>query len=148
MKAAGRVSSRSMEKTMQKLRNFLKKQDFVSVAYIFGSVAEDRQGPLSDIDIAVLLNKKLNKRERSRKKLFLIGEISSILKTDNFDLVVMNDAPMLLKYNIIKTGRILKPGRERVAMEARLISEYLDRKFYDDMYARLSLERMSKEGIA
>jgi len=140
--------SRDMKMLMQKLINFMKKQDFVSVAYVFGSTAEGRRGPLSDIDIAVLMKKKLNKKERNKKKMFLIGGISSILKTDNFDLVVMNDAPLLLKHNIIKTGRVLKTGMERTALETVIMSEYLDRKFYDDMYARLSLEKMSKEGIA
>jgi len=140
--------SREIGGFIPKLKGFLKKQDFVSVAYIFGSAAEGKQGPLSDIDIAVLMDKTLNKKERDRKKIFLIGKISSILKTDNFDLVVMNDAPMLMKYSIIKTGRLLRSGRERVAMETDIMSEYLDRKFYDEMYARMSLERISKEGIA
>jgi len=140
MKAIGRE--------MKKLSSFLKKRDFVRVAYVFGSVAEGKAGPLSDIDIAVLMDKKLDKKERNEKKIFLIGKISSILKTDNFDFIVMNDVPMLMKFNIIKTGKVLKSGRERVAMETRIMSEYLDRKFYDDMYTKLSLERMSKEGIA
>jgi len=37
----------------------------------------------------------------------LINSISSILKTDKLDVVVMNKAPLLLNYNIIKEGRIL-----------------------------------------
>lgn len=134
-------------KRVEKLRNFLNRQAFVSVAYIFGSLAQGRGGPLSDIDIAVFMDKKLSKKERSKKEIFLINEISSILNTDNFDLVVMNDAPLLLNYNIIKTGKILKSGKERVALETKLMSDYLDRKFYDEMYTRLSLNRTAKEGI-
>jgi predicted nucleotidyltransferase len=139
---------KAVKKVMEMLSSFLNMQDFVRAAYMFGSVAEGRQGPMSDIDVAVFMDKKLGKKERSKKKIFLINKICSILKTDNVDLVVMNDASLLLNYNIIKQGKVLKTGKERVFLETRLMCDYLDRKFYDDMYARASLDRVAREGIA
>ncbi|MBU0530234.1 MAG: nucleotidyltransferase domain-containing protein [Nanoarchaeota archaeon] len=134
-------------KHIERLRKLFSKHDFVRVAYIFGSAAEDRQGPLSDIDIAVFMDKGISERKVNERKMMLINEISSVLETDKFDLVVMNDAPLLMNYNIIKNGKVLKSGRERILLETSLMSRYLDRKFYDDMYTRLSLARIAKEGI-
>jgi predicted nucleotidyltransferase len=135
------------EEGLKKVKAFLGKQDFVRVAYIFGSYAEGRQGPLSDLDFAVLLDNSLSKSEISKKKMFLINGISSVLRNDNFDLVIMNDARLLMRYNIIKQGKVLKSGRERIPMEARIMCDYLDRKYYEDMHANLTLERISREGI-
>jgi len=136
-----------MQGIVKKLESVFDRHDFVRVAYLFGSAAQGKAGPLSDVDVGVFMDKRLDKKKMNRKKLMLVNEISDALNTDNFDLVVMNDAPLLLNYNIIKNGRVLKPGKERVQLETSLMSRYLDRKFYDDMYIRLSLDRISKEGL-
>ena len=132
---------------LEKLKAFFGRQDFVRVAYIFGSFAEGRQGPLSDMDFAVLLDKKLSRKEITRRKMLLVNEISSIMRTDNFDIVVMNEASILMNFNIISKGKALKAGRERVPLEMRIMSGYLDRKYYDDLNASITLEKISREGI-
>ncbi len=87
---------------------FLGDQKLVKLAYLFGSVAEGKEGKLSDVDLAVFLDESLSKKERFNLQLKLMSELTSILKTDRIDLTVMNNAPLLLKYNIIKHGKILK----------------------------------------
>lgn len=136
-----------MDAGLRETGRFLKRQGFVRLAYVFGSRAEGRAGPLSDTDIAVLFKEGMGRKEMSAKKLQLINRISSMLKTDNFDLVVMNDAPLSMRSNIIKHGVLLKDGGERVTFETRTMSDYLDRKYYDDMYAEMSVKRIAKEGI-
>jgi len=136
-----------MKKRLEEVKKFLGKQDFVRVAYIFGSVAEGRQGPLSDFDFAVFLEENLSKRDIRDKKMFLINGISSIMRSDNFDLVIMNEASLLMKNNIIKHGKVLKSDRSRMAFEARIMCDYLDRKYYEDMHANITLERISRKGI-
>jgi len=44
--------------------DFLNKQTHVKFAYLFGSVAEGKEGKLSDVDIAVFLDESLSKPER------------------------------------------------------------------------------------
>ena len=44
--------------------DFLNKQMHVKLAYLFGSVAEGKEGKLSDVDIAVFLDESLSKPER------------------------------------------------------------------------------------
>ncbi len=80
----------------KKLVEFLKKQKYIKLAYLFGSYAKGEEGLLSDVDIAIFLDEKLNKSERFNLKLKLISKISAILgikEADKLDVVVMNDAP-------------------------------------------------------
>ncbi len=65
-----------------KLMEFLSKQEHVRLAYLFGSVARGEAGKLSDVDMAVLLDDSLNKKERFDLQLKLISDITAILKTD------------------------------------------------------------------
>lgn len=68
-------------------------------------------GPLSDLDIAVLLDSRLDMGESSDLKLRLIDGISSILRTDKLDLVVMNNAPLLLNYNMAQCTELCRGKR-------------------------------------
>lgn len=132
----------------KKIRKFLNKQKHVKLAYLFGSVAEGKEGKLSDVDIAVFLDPSLSKKERFNLQLKLLSGLSDVLKTDKIDLIIMNDAPLLLKYNIIKHGKILRDDIEaRVKVEARILSDYLDMKYYIDRHADLAIERIAKEGL-
>jgi hypothetical protein len=130
------------------LQRFLAEQKNVTLAYLFGSYAKGTEGPLSDIDVAVFLNNKLSKRERQKLQLHLISEISSILKTDNLDLVVMNGSPVELNYEIIKHGRILciRDQGEKVDIESEILSRYLDRKYYEQRSLNTFLEKVIERG--
>jgi hypothetical protein len=44
---------------------------------------------------------------RFDKHLDLIGKFNEVLKTDEVDLVMMNDAPMRFSHNIIKSGKLM-----------------------------------------
>ena len=79
---------------------FLSKQKHVKLAYLFGSVAKGNEGKLSDVDLAVFIDESLSKSDRLNLELKLMSEMTSILKTDKVDLTVINNAPLLLKYNI------------------------------------------------
>ncbi len=131
------------------LKDLLRKDDSIQTAYLFGSVAKGRSGPLSDIDIAVLLKESLTPRERYEKRILLINEISSALRTDDVNLVIMNGSPLLLNYNIIRDGKLLKSENEsrRVLYETSIMSRYLDRKFYEDMHVREGMKRIAERGI-
>ena len=61
----------------------------VIFACIFGGLALGEQRPLSDVDIAIYLNSCVDKAEI---KLDIIGAVSDVLKTDEIDLVILNDA--------------------------------------------------------
>ena len=130
------------------LAEFLSKQKHVKLAYLFGSVAKGKEGSLSDIDIAVSIDESLNKKERFKLQLKLISGLTNIMKTDRIDLIVMNDAPLLLKYNIIKHGKILKDDIEtKIRVESGILSNYLDMKYYIDRHTNLAIKRIAKRGL-
>jgi len=138
-----------MAMEIDEVRGFLGKQVYVRVAYLFGSRAKGIVGPLSDLDIAVLLDGRLNKQERFDLKLKLINGISSILKTDKLDVVVMNEATLLLNYNIIKEGKVIdsKDEAERVRFETHILSRYLDRRYYDERHVKMGIKRVAEKGV-
>ena len=96
----------------------------VGLAYVFGSQAEGRSGPTSDVDIAILLNQKMSASERHA----LTHELAELLETNRVDLIVLNQAPIELRYSVIVTGRpVYEASRSRrVQFEADTLSRYFD----------------------
>lgn len=135
---------------LRKLRSFIKKQKYIRVAYLFGSAATGKTGPLSDIDLAFYLDERLSKSQRHSKLLLFISKITVILGTDRVDVVIMNDAPLLLNFNIIKNGKVIacNSNSKRVVFEARIMCEFLDRNYYDSMFIKKDFERIEKVGLS
>ena len=128
-----------------KLKPVFEKTKSVRVAYLFGSQATGKAGPLSDIDIAVLLGGPPDKWFDCR--LDLIGMISEALRSDHLDLVLLNEAPPLLRDRVIRYGRVIfcRDEPARIEFEVRTMREYLDFKPYRDLYAKEMLKQI-REG--
>ncbi len=92
-------------------------QHRLPLAYLFGSQAAGLTHAESDVDVAVLLNESLTADERFAARLTLIGELSRIFRTDNVDVVILNDAPPLLAYEVLRGGVLLYSADERVRVE-------------------------------
>ena len=132
----------------EKIKELLGRERRVELAYLFGSAAREELGELSDIDIAVYLDESLSSEERFELQLRLMGELAPVLQTNKVDLVVMNDAPILLNYNVIKQGKLVKSdGRTKVRVESYILSRYLDMKYFIDRHTKLGIERMAKRGL-
>ena len=131
----------------KEVKEFLKKQDKIKLAYLFGSVAHGEQGKLSDIDLAIFLDESLEKKEKFDLKLRLISDLEDILETDRIDLVVMNDAPVSLNFEIIKANHplIIRDEDLRVDLEQHILSRYLDRQYYDQRWADHLIKKIAEE---
>ena len=95
---------------IEKLQPFvrlLQSNDSIAALYLFGSYAEGRQTPLSDIDLAVLFDVSIAKEASFSERLRLLGELSSCLGTDAVELVVLNEAPPPLGYRVTRDGELL-----------------------------------------
>ncbi len=142
-----------MKKTLSeqynKLIDFLSKQEHVRLVYLFGSVAKGKAGKLSDVDIAVLLDESLDKKQRFDLQLELISDISELLKTDKIDLVVINEAPLSLKFEIIKANcpLFVRDGMEKIDFEQMVMSRYLDRRYYEKRASSEFLKKVAVKGI-
>ncbi len=132
-----------------KLRKFFNKQEHVRLAYLYGSAAKGKGGKLSDVDIAVFIDESLDKKERFNLQLKLISELTGVLNTDKVDLVIMNDSPLSLKYEIIKANHhlLVRDEGERIDLEHGILSRYLDRRYYEKRWAAEFLRKVAEKGI-
>jgi len=107
------------------LESLLASDDRIIFAYIFGGLATGKQRPLSDIDIAVYLDSCDDKAE---VKLDIIGRLSDTLKTDEIDLVILNDAPISLVGRILKKKRLIVDREPflRHRFESLALREFFD----------------------
>jgi predicted nucleotidyltransferase len=111
----------------QRITKSLQAHPEVMLAYLFGSQASGDTGPLSDFDIAVYFDES-NVSGAADLRLELLAELGRVLRTDNVDLVLLNqvDNPTL-KYNIITTGQLLFEREPyQLLVEPRILNEYFD----------------------
>jgi len=107
-----------------KIKKIFSDENNISLAYIFGSQLKGKTGPLSDYDFAIFLSRKPSFQFKYRLK----NKLVTILNTGQVDLVILNDAPIELKYNVIAAGKIIfqKNSIIRTEFEADTLSRYFD----------------------
>lgn len=92
-----------IKKHQKDLEKLFRKEEAI-LAYLFGSAVEEKTGPLSDIDIAVLFSEKVKRGNYFDKRLKLALRIDKILKTSEIEVICLNEAPPLLKHRAIFYG--------------------------------------------
>ena len=114
------------------------KENKVIFSYLFGSQVNGKKGKLSDIDIAVYLDDNLPEKQRFNKKLSISAGLSGLLKREDIDIVVLNDAFPLLEHRILKYGKIIFSidEKKRIGYEVRATMRYLDFKPFIDKYTK------------
>jgi len=115
----------------------------VLVAYLFGSRADGRSHAQSDYDVGVVLRAGLTKDERSHWQLELIGRLMDAYHADFIDLVFLDEAPPLLRYEVIRRRHVLfnRDDEARVAFEVRAMQEWRD---WEPRFRRMLRERMHR----
>jgi predicted nucleotidyltransferase len=78
----------------------------VAAVYLFGSRAEGRTHRESDVDVAVLLDRRVypTAKERFDLRVRLTSDLIAVLHENDVDLVVLNDAPPLFARRIVLDG--------------------------------------------
>ena len=122
----------------------------VIALYTFGSLAESNLRPLSDVDFAVLLSESLDRQERFSKSIDLIGILNQTLKTDEVDLLILNDDPLRFAYNVLKKGKLVycKDRNQLLDFIEKTIKLYLDFKPVRDRFDEVFLEGVGYHGRA
>lgn len=110
---------------IERLDSLFAQNERVIFAYLFGGLAKDGIKPLSDLDLAVFLAPGVVTGEA---KLELSGALADLLGTDEFDLVVLNTAPLSLVGRILEKRRIITDKQPflRHAFESRVMREFFD----------------------
>jgi predicted nucleotidyltransferase len=129
------------------LDRIAKERDIVAL-YAFGSLTTGDLKPLSDLDFGILVSGRLDKQKRFDKHLDLLGKFNEVLKTDEVDLVMMNDAPMRFSHNIIKSGKLIYCQNKTELSEfiEKTVKLYLDFRFFRDAFDNTFLKGIGYSG--
>ncbi|MFQ6003227.1 MAG: nucleotidyltransferase domain-containing protein [Candidatus Zixiibacteriota bacterium] len=118
----------------------------IDLAYLFGSYATGKITPLSDVDVAVLLDDRIDPKVYFDMQLDLSDQLSSYLKKE-VEVVILNRADPRLTYQVIKYGEVVfeKGLNFKANFERKALNIYFDLKPMFDFYEKKLLERI-KEG--
>lgn len=113
---------------MDAISKHLYEREEIILAYVYGSLARGTENKMSDIDIAIYIDK--DKKPDSGPfgyRSELITELESLVDRE-VDLVILNDVPQLLAFNVLKEGRLLftKSEKKRVQLHDSIMKKYLD----------------------
>lgn len=137
------------EAIRQRLSGALADLAGVRLAYLFGSRASGRARADSDIDVAVLLDpERVGGAEAyGREVRRLAGALGRVVSSASLDIVLLNEAPCLLRHRVLAGGRLLfaRSEQERVRYAIRTIREYQDFEPRLRQYAGRRLARLSQE---
>ena len=123
---------RNIDDIRQILKEYFEGHPEIEVAYIFGSVACGKANVLSDIDIAIILDsQQVNERlYRYGYKAEILTDLIKALKTNNVDLVILDEANSLLKHRVLYFGKLIysKNEKKRIQFQIDTINELNDFK--------------------
>lgn len=131
---------------MQELESWGQRHRIVAV-YLHGSAARGTMRPDSDVDLAVLLSSRSGWREEDA----LVEELRALLQPRfegrELDVKILNEAPPAFQFQVIKARHLLfeRDPSARVSFERRLLNEYLDYRYYEDLLQEAMVARI-KEG--
>jgi predicted nucleotidyltransferase len=115
-----------------KLKHYFAKREEILFAFLFGSTANDKTTGISDIDIAIMLDE--SKIDETKNpygyKAELLAKLISVLSFNDIDLIILNEASLLLKHRIVQSGREIYTKDEKLSAEFRVkvMEQFLDLK--------------------
>ena len=115
---------------LRNLLHILEANPHINFAYLFGSYAKGRAKGGSDLDIAVWVKEPVDKIE-------LMTAIGEAVPKE-IDLVILNDAPPLLRHQVMRYGKLLfcKVKKEHTRFKVWSIKEYEDFRWLQETYTR------------
>lgn len=114
---------------IKKLENIFKEYPYIASAYLFGSYSSGKEGPMSDVDIAILLKDNAPEgRELIHEEDYLAYRIGKSLGVNQVDLIDLNSQGLIFCHNVLKTGRLIYDAdiAIRIRFETRAISYFCD----------------------
>ena len=122
----------TLDKIKTMLADFFQRQAEIEIAYIFGSIARGTESALSDIDIAILIDDQQINEDKFRYgyKAEILADLMKILKKNNVDLVILNEANTLLRHRVLYHGKLIcsKNEKKRIEFQTNTIDKYIDFK--------------------
>ncbi len=123
----------------------------VDAAYAQGTASGRRiAGAYADLDVALLLLEQVKASEFFEYQVYFVSELSKALETTGLDVVILNQASLLQRAQVIRSWQLLfqRDQRRRMEFETRSVLEYLDFKKYDEVQSKALAERTRGERFA
>lgn len=123
----------------------------VRLAYLYGSVAEGKFTPLSDVDIALLLDPAEAQVMHPYDRLILETDIAlgleRLCKLVDTEVRIVNDAPLMLQGRMVQRGHLLFAEDEdfRIGYETLTLKKYLDFLPVAEQFQKIYFERRRTE---
>ena len=116
----------------------------VDVAYLFGSHARGSADAESDIDVGILVSPALSAEGRQTLRFDLIVALSSVLPNETIDVVMLQDVPVLLQYNVIRGGIVAfeRLRETRIAFVCDVERRYEDEAPFLEREAQMTIDRI------
>ena len=118
----------------------------VVVAYLFGSHARGQAGPLSDVDIAILLSGLPDADAGFEARLDIVGRVMAHLQRNEVDVAILNQASLPLRYRVVRDGQVVfcRDHDARLAFATQTIMAYLDFQPVLKAFEQATLNRARK----
>ena len=129
------------KKIVNKASTYFSSREDILFAYLFGSHAKGVATNMSDVDIAVY---SLDEKCDGDSRLDMLHALSTTLKTEKLDLVILNTAPITLAFRILQNHILLI---DREPLRRHRFESLAMRKYFDFSYLETGiLERRFADG--
>jgi predicted nucleotidyltransferase len=100
----------------------------IQAAYVFGSAATGRARTDSDVDIAVLVDRRVRPTQMLKYRLKLMADLASALRRSDVEVVILNEAPPLLAHRVLSLGALAfeRSASARVRFQVQTARRYSD----------------------
>lgn len=124
-----------MKINQQKLNKICQKNQIILV-YLFGSMARGEAHQESDIDIGILFDKKVDKKDYLKIEGRMIDFFAEIYPKKEINMVNLNISSPLLKQNIILEGKLLykRNNLDRIYFQINTLQEYDEYSHLNKIY--------------
>ena len=132
------------EKNKNKLFRYLKSFDDILGVYLFGSYNDGSYNENSDIDIAVVYNKKKDVLEHDAMSV----DIEKIFDNTKVDYINLEDVNIFFKFKIIKNGKLIYVTNEDKLYEYihKVQNKYIEMSYSRKKYKEYVLNHNSLKG--
>lgn len=115
---------------VEEIVTLMRAYPFIAAAYQFGSTIRGQEGPMSDVDIAILVDEEHAPSDVDlvRIELLLAYEIQRHLNVPEVDLITLNHQRLTLQHTVLRTGRLIYESdpKYRIRYMQKVIQAYID----------------------
>lgn len=132
-----------------KLTKYFNKHEEILFAILFGSIAKGISNNMSDVDIAVMVDPNFNEPFPFGYQAELTTDLINILGRNEVDVIILNEAPVALKYEVLRYGKFIfvKDEHARIKFQVDTINQYEDYKVLYRIHEKIMRDRWKKLAI-